>query len=34
MGWWEVQGGVLEKVGKELVKIKVSFSREETLKGR
>ena len=32
VGWWEVWGGILEKVGEELAKIKVSFSGGEILK--
>ena len=33
MGQWEVRGRIFEEVGKELVKMEVSFSRGETLKG-
>ena len=33
MGQWKVREGVLEKIRKELVKMEVSFSRGETLKG-
>ena len=33
MEWWEVWGEILREVGEELIKMKVSFSGEEILKG-
>ena len=34
MGWGKVWEGVFKEVREELVRMEVSFSREETLKGK